>query len=331
MSSPSTSIRELTLAIDNIHVSRFTSGAAATLVFYDFLLVFGQEFNTIYRSRGSLAKCLFCFVRFITPLGMVLGTIRELTWFECRGTLNDVRILLVDTDIPYRVTPIFLTYAMITSLMAADGLFTLQLVALYKSKQYMVWFISTFYLASYAVTYGLAIEGTIELTKYPAFYTDLLHACVSFGRTALLAPVWYAPVAFETFLFSLTVYKAWYDAKVISTTSAPLLVLFYRDGTIAFIVMTGVRVWNIWVYTTQPISSIYVGTMLMWALNTVLATRVYMNLVWFVRRPVQSTGMVTTAAVAFAGKRERTTDATDDSTNLEMQASSLAQRHYPRQ
>lgn len=319
MSSPSTSIRELTLAIDNIHVSRFTSGAAATLVFYDFLLVFGQEFNTIYRSRGSLAKCLFCFVRFITPLGMVLGTIQLI---DFRDPLSAERCL---------VTPIFLTYAMITSLMAADGLFTLQLVALYKSKQYMVWFISTFYLASYAVTYGLAIEGTIELTKYPAFYTDLLHACVSFGRTALLAPVWYAPVAFETFLFSLTVYKAWYDAKVISTTSAPLLVLFYRDGTIAFIVMTGVRVWNIWVYTTQPISSIYVGTMLMWALNTVLATRVYMNLVWFVRRPVQSTGMVTTAAVTFAGKRERTTDATDDSTNLEMQASSLAQRHYPRQ
>lgn len=217
---------------------------------------------------------------------------------------------------------------MITSIMAADGLFTLRLIALYKSKRYMFWFILTFYLATYGVTYGLAIAGTIALSKFEVFYSDLLHACVSFGMTPLLAPVWYAPVAYETFLFSLTVYKAWCDVKVITTTSAPLLVLFYRDGMIAFVVMTGVRVWNIWVYLTQPLSSLYVGTMLMWATNTVLATRVYMNLVWLVRRPNQATAWGTAAGISISMKPEDS-DAENDESNFEM-VSSPAWRQLPR-
>jgi hypothetical protein len=41
--------------------------------------------------------------------------------------------------------------------------------------------------------------------------------------------IWYAPAAFETFVFSLTAYRAWGDAALITgTPSAPLLVLLYR-------------------------------------------------------------------------------------------------------
>lgn len=66
------------------------------------------------------------------------------------------------------------------------------------------------------------------------FYSELLHVCVSLGTTTSAAPVWYAPLEFETFIFSLTAYRAWRDAKMISRPSrAPLLVLFYR-GTSVF-------------------------------------------------------------------------------------------------
>lgn len=198
---------------------------------------------------------------------------------------------------------------MITSIFAATGLFTLRLVALYKNKRYLIWFIITFYLATYITTYGLAIGSTIALAKFPTSYSELVKSCVSLGTTPLMLPIWYAPLAYEAFLFSLTAYRAWYDAKVISGENAPFLVLFYRDGLIAFIVMTGVRVWNVWIYLTQPPSNLFVGVMLMWAINTVLTTRVYMNLVWLVRRPNQVTGISTSATIGLGG-----------SVNIEMRA-----------
>ena len=122
------------------------------------------------------------------------------------------------------------------------------------------------------------------------FYSDLLHICASLGTTQLAAPIWYAPAAFETFIFGLTAYRAWHDAKVISgPASAPLLVLFYRgkvfrlwwmrctddilDGMIAFFVMTGMRVWNIWV-VSSPLSSRPSLTLLHSALLNLLATSI---------------------------------------------------------
>ncbi|KIM25273.1 hypothetical protein M408DRAFT_74460, partial [Serendipita vermifera MAFF 305830] len=81
-------------------------------------------------------------------------------------------------------------------------------------------------------------------------YSPALKSCVTLGASPLLPPIWYAPVAYETFIFSLTVYRAWHDSKVISGQTAPFLVLFYRDGFIAFVVMTGARIWNIWIVST---------------------------------------------------------------------------------
>lgn len=301
-------MRELAMAYENMYTARFTSGAAATLVLYDLILVFRQELQTIYRSQWTMAKFLYVFIRVITPPGVVLGTMQRV---DFREPLSRQRC---------QVATYFLTYAMLVSIFASYGLFTLRLIALYKSKRAMVWFIATFYALTYAATLGLVIGSSVELSRFEGFYSDALKSCISLGQTNLLPPIWYAPLAYEVFVFSLTAYRAYYDAKLISANNTPFLVLFYRDGMIAFVVMTGVRVWNIWVYLTQPLSSLFVGTMLMWAVNTVLTTRVYMNLVWLVRRPAQVTGVSTSASLGFMTKSGGTSGGT---TSIEMNPSIL--------
>ncbi|KIM20834.1 hypothetical protein M408DRAFT_123034 [Serendipita vermifera MAFF 305830] len=286
-------MRELAMAYENMYTARFTSGAAATLVLYDLILVFRQELQTIYRSQWTMAKFLYVFNEWIFV---------NLSVDRCQ------------------VATYFLTYAMLVSIFASYGLFTLRLIALYKSKRAMVWFIATFYALTYAATLGLVIGSSVELSRFEGFYSDALKSCISLGQTNLLPPIWYAPLAYEVFVFSLTAYRAYYDAKLISANNTPFLVLFYRDGMIAFVVMTGVRVWNIWVYLTQPLSSLFVGTMLMWAVNTVLTTRVYMNLVWLVRRPAQVTGVSTSASLGFMTKSGGTSGGT---TSIEMNPSIL--------
>ncbi|KAG8819373.1 hypothetical protein FRC19_009841, partial [Serendipita sp. 401] len=63
----------------------------------------------------------------------------------------------------------------------------------------------------------------------------------------------------------------------------------YRDGLICFVVMIGLRIWNCWIYITQPVSSYNMGTPLMWAVNVVVTTRIYINLVWLAKKPLITT------------------------------------------
>lgn len=303
------SLTDLILTVNNFYIARFTSGAAVTLVLYDYILMFEKERRTMYRSKWTIPKFLFIFVRVITPPGVIFGTIQRV---DFRSPMSNERCVLAVN---------LLTYAMLTSIFAAHGLFTFRLIALYRSKRYMTWFITIFYAVTYLCTFGLTI-ASVSLAKYQPFYSEPFKSCVALGTSALLPPIWYAPVAYETFLFGLTAYRAWVDAKVISGQSAPVLVLFYRDGIIAFLVMTGARVWNIYIYITQPGSSYYIGTMLLWAMNTVLTTRVYMNLVWLVRKPIEITGAFTGASIGVPNRPYR---ASGVGSSMEMHVPVLAQ------
>lgn len=49
---------------DDLYISKLLSGVAVTWVLYDWILVFEDEFSTVYRSRLSLAKCLLLYIRF---------------------------------------------------------------------------------------------------------------------------------------------------------------------------------------------------------------------------------------------------------------------------
>ncbi|KIM25279.1 hypothetical protein M408DRAFT_26275 [Serendipita vermifera MAFF 305830] len=292
--------------VDNFYVARFTSGAAVTLVLYDFMLVFEQELATIYRAKWSIPKFLFFFIRIMTPPGVILGTMQRV---DFRPGMSRDRYLCI-------VVTTFLIYAMLTSIFAAHSLFTFRLIALYRSQKYMVWFISVFCVATYLSAFGLVIGGTFDLMKFPAFYSEPFKSCISLGTSPLLPPIWYAPLAYETFLFGLTAYRAWYDASVISGKRTPVLALFYRDGIIAFLVMTGARIWNIYIYVAQPGSSVYIGTMLMWALNIVLTTRVYTNLVSLANRPIEVTGEFTGASIGF--QHHGTFETSGNLTTIEM-------------
>ncbi|KIM25274.1 hypothetical protein M408DRAFT_331227 [Serendipita vermifera MAFF 305830] len=56
--------------------------------------------------------------------------------------------------------------------------------------------------------------------------------------------------------------------------------------------------------------------MLLWALNSVLTTRVYTNLVWLAHKPAAVTGMYTGASIGFSSRSYGTSGA--GSTTVEM-------------
>ncbi|KAG8808238.1 hypothetical protein FRC18_005141 [Serendipita sp. 400] len=180
------------------------------------------------------------------------------------------------------------SFGMLTCLFAANGLLALRLIALYRRKKWLVWFIAAFYLSSYIATFGLVVNSMITYHS-SIYYAAPVKSCAADAHSPTMAAIFYAPAAFETFVFFMTVYSAARDSKVITGSSAPFLTVLYRDGLICFVVMIGLRIWNCWIYITQPVSSYNMGTPLMWAVNVVVTTRIYINLVWLAKKPLITT------------------------------------------
>ncbi|KAG8845006.1 hypothetical protein FRC20_003328 [Serendipita sp. 405] len=265
---------ELLSALQDISASKFLAGVASTLAVYDTILMFADEFDTIYQSKLTPAKMLFYYIRIVTPPGLIFGAFQ----------LSDLRPAL-STVFCEAWAPIT-TLLMLSSLIAANGLFALRLVALYRRNKYLVWFIHSFFAASYLATLGLLLSA-LKIYHGKLFYSDILRICASLEISPTMPAIFYAPAAFELFVFALTAFRAWKDARMLAgPSSAPFLLILYRDGIIAFFVMFAFRIWNIWIYLSLPLSSFNLGTPLMWAVNTILTTRTYMNLVYLAKNPV---------------------------------------------
>jgi hypothetical protein len=65
--------------------------------------------------------------------------------------------------------------------------------------------------------------------------------------------LFYAPAAYEFFIFAFTAFRAYKHASIIRIKTfngkgrAPFLIVLYRDGLICFLVMFALRSWNIWI------------------------------------------------------------------------------------
>ena len=56
---------------------------------------------------------------------------------------------------------ILLVFGMITSTAAANGLLALRLMALYRRKKAVVWFIRCFFIVSYGATLGIGLHSVV--------------------------------------------------------------------------------------------------------------------------------------------------------------------------
>lgn len=260
-------------AVSDIALSRYLSAVGVTLVIYDWVLLFKVESQTIWPSRWTIPKALYYYIRIVT-LPFIIFASYELMDF--RPAFSQALC---------RAWPAIVTIPMFSTFAASNWLFTLRLIALYKRKPWLIWFMRFFYFCTYAASFSMLI---LALFKYgeTVDYFPQIKACGALEASPTFPAMFYAPAAYELLIFALTAHQAYKDASVITdSSSAPFLIVLYRDGLVCFLVMLALRSWNIWLYAAEPISSLNVGVNIFWAVNTILSTRVYLNLVWLVRKP----------------------------------------------
>ena len=274
-----------------------------TLVLYDWLLLFKVESQTIWPSRWTLPKALYYYIRIVTVPFIIFASYELI---DFRPAFSNALC---------RAWPAMITVPMFSTFAASNWLFTLRLIALYKRNRYFIWFMSFFYFCTYAATLSMLTSALIKYRQTVDYFPQI-KACGALEASPTFPAMFYAPAAYELLIFALTAHQAYKDASIITDvgvgkgsgcrSSAPFLVVLYRDGLVSFLVMLGIRSWNIWIYVREPVSSLSVGTNLFWAVNTVLSTRVYLNLVWLVRKPALSTTLYPQTELTEGGERATT-------------------------
>jgi len=139
-------------------------------------------------------------------------------------------------------------------------------------------------------------------------YNPTIGICATLEKTVFTPAIFYSPLAFEGLVLFFTMAQAYKDANfIISPVSTPFLTVLYRDGMICFVVMLAMRSWNIWIYVTQPLAATYLGFSMMWGLNAVVTTRIYLNLVWLAKEPVVSMDSKGTANIRWVQRSSKST------------------------
>ncbi|KIM29296.1 hypothetical protein M408DRAFT_23076 [Serendipita vermifera MAFF 305830] len=264
--------------LDDIARSRYLAGAAITLVIYDSILLIQTERQTIWASKWTFPKLLYYFIRICTIPFLAIAAY-DLVDFRPALSNRFCEIWLALISVPQVVT-----------FAAGNWLFTLRLIALYKQRRALVWFLRIFFVATYTVSGTFLVLTLTTYQRLGLYYNPIPKCCYSsYSIPHYSSPLFYSTASYEVLLFSLTVYRAYRDAHLITNVNNRLLVVLYRDGAAAFLIMLTMKTWNIWVFTSQPVSSTHIATNIYWALYAVLITRTYLNIVWLVRQPPGST------------------------------------------
>ncbi|KAG2021240.1 hypothetical protein CC2G_006494 [Coprinopsis cinerea AmutBmut pab1-1] len=223
------------------------------------MLTFDDEVRYIWPQRFSLTKGLFFFIQYFTAIVLISLQFVEISTRDPRRPLQTCYIWSV-----WEALAAFLI------IISVDYILVARIYALYPHNRIVKYLIGLFYAAeiiAIAIGFGMAV---------PQVEFDELCTIVKSPRIFLVAIG--APVAFQTILFAVTMWKFISVVRVGGWKYAHLTMVLVRDGTWAFILLFLLLISEAFLYGFA--SKAYTGVMYGW-LNTLFAFcgyRIILNL-----------------------------------------------------
>jgi len=168
--------------------------------------------------------------------------------------------------------------AQLVSTFCSTWLLVLRVGALYGRNKRLMIPLYIFFAVSYATATAFTIFSAVVLIK-GIEYSPIIGSCAVHQRHPLMSGVFMATIFFEIIVVALTIYKAIEHAQTMKfVKQAPFLYTLYRDGILYFLLIVGLRVWNVTIWLTLPLSMTFLGLYFLWASVTTLVNRFFLNL-----------------------------------------------------
>ncbi|EJU05071.1 hypothetical protein DACRYDRAFT_20618 [Dacryopinax primogenitus] len=249
-------------------VNQYSIVTALCLVLYDIFLTTPDEVRLIWKTPRSITKYLYFFNRYATLIVFI-----PLVYVMCglSPTLSDeVRCL------------VFQGFMVVFDNVQATGvvgaLVLLRVYALYKNMRYigyiivalwLVYFIPPFVTTCHALATYFTVPGTLV-------WVPVVNMCGLSGKPDYLWMDWPFLILVESIVCTMITYKTWEHTQ--SGVRTPLLSALLRDGWIYYVAMLLGEIANLINFLVAPDALYFFAVFPFWALSTVLASRIYLNL-----------------------------------------------------
>ncbi|PVF97477.1 hypothetical protein CPB86DRAFT_706987 [Serendipita vermifera] len=255
--------RPLSVVANEIATSRWTSAIALAILCYDTVLTLGEEIQFIWPKRWSSIKTLAYLNRFVS-FSFILTNAYALSAINRSLSNGFCEVLLLSTGVAA-----YLSFAMSNWILLA------RTQALLGDSRIFKYCIIAFYIVSYSATAVLVTKSSVDLTDR-IFYSKTVRACGIASRPPTLGFVWVGSMIFETTIFVITILKLYQKASQTYSLGSNLLMVLYRDGVCYYFVT--LRIFNMISWMVFPISHLFVGFFLLWAIMCISVTRLQLNL-----------------------------------------------------
>jgi len=227
------------------------------ILFYDHGLTLDREIRLIWKAPWNLAKALFIFIRYYTPLSIIVDI-----GVEFQTSMAPAKSCKINATL--YIGSLTLIHA------SAHLLLFLRVYAIWK-REAKVLIIMCPLLVAIFVSYGaLFVEILVQKNRDA-------RTCFATHATPTMYACWAAAVLFDVtgFTLSLTQAMLHWRKRVIRT---PLLQVFYRDGLGYFGVLTALRIFNFVGSANGNLTGFATSTFFVRSLTVIFTTRMFLNL-----------------------------------------------------
>lgn len=229
--------------LQNFRASQYVSAAGLVVLLWDHFLTLHDEIELIWRARSSFPKLLFLFNRYVVPTSLIMLT------YATSGFSEDI----LSDSFCQTWFGVGIVVGMV-SIGTSNFLILLRLWVLWDRKTRLVLVTLSLFLVT-QITAIVCTTYVVSSMMPLVVFEPYLDSCILTQKVNFVI-LWTPGIVFEFMIFVTT----WWNALDQPLPQhAKMAKVMYRDGSIYFFVLFGLRLLNLILSIVSPLSLMFLG------------------------------------------------------------------------
>jgi len=260
------SLYELIDDVRQVQAQAYLGIAGFCLLVYDMVITWDIEINLVWPAPLSLVKVLFLFNRYVVP-GVYIWNVYMLS-----GTVTSVP----NDSYCFQFFVVNLAMQSITTNGVGATLILLRVYALYNRNKRILALLIFLLLAELGMTLGVSMYASVA-NRDQMVFEPIFGTCALLSHLSWLWVVFLFMIVYDITVFVLILYKTWEHVRVAHSQTSLLSAMLY-DGLAYFALMLAAETLNLVAFSSFSATLYLVGLQIMWCINTMMVSRIYLNL-----------------------------------------------------
>ncbi|CAE6536840.1 unnamed protein product [Rhizoctonia solani] len=257
---------EFATIVYHLVAAKYFMLASFIFMVYDHIITFAEEVDCIWQREWTGATWLFALNRYLTELQFIVNLVSfHNPHWTGKVCAHGPQLNGCVDFIP------FAGASTLVSIAIAEIILILRTYALYQRNKYILGLLAFFW------TGQMIVMGTTMRHPTRVELPEGLVGCIQGGNGSYAAAFWLAPLATDSIIFGLTMFRSLqyiYKARY----RVPLIHVIVRDGVLYFTVILSANLLNCLLYYLAPPSLKVIGASFSQIITVAMLSRLQLNL-----------------------------------------------------